>query len=369
MKKKKGTNVYEKKVTLGRAPDGKPIRKSVTGRTIVELNQKIEDMKQKWMEMNDVSEGILFSTYAKRWLSSSKAVRSLNTQRMYRETLNKILPQIGDYYFSEISLSDLQGIINDKADKYETCNKIRLTLRQIYDAATEEGLVKGINTKKLVLPQKPSKEKRALSDSETDAIFTADLTDEQRVFVKVLYYTGVRREEALALEPSDIDFKDNVLSVSKVVIFPQNQPILKPNPKSSAGNRKVPIPSEFKDELKEYVSRCDKYLFPRTDDPSKYMSKACYSKFWHYILTAMEKVEPSSKTLTAHIFRHNYATLLYYSNVSIKKAAKLMGHNGIQMIMQIYAHLDEQKENTAEKIDGIFKRETPQPKPECSPKK
>lgn len=356
MKKKKGTNVYEKKVTLGRDHDGTPIRKSITGRTIAELNQRIEDAKQKWMLMHEVSDSILFSTYAQKWLASAKAVRSLNTQRMYKEAFNKIFPEIGDLYFSEITLSDLQAIINKLADKYETCNKIRLTLRQIFDAATEDGLVKGVNTKKLVLPPKPSKEKRALTDSETDAIFSANLTDEQRIFVELLYYTGVRREEALALEPGDIDFKDNLISISKTVIFPQNQPILKPTPKSSAGNRKLPIPAEFKPTLKEYVSKCGTLLFPRTDDPEKYMSKSCYCKFWDDIIKAMAAVEPSASTLTAHIFRHNYATLLYYSDVSIKEAARLMGHNGVEMIMRIYAHLDEQKENTAEKLDSVFNR-------------
>lgn len=356
MKKKKGTNVYEKKIMLGRDHNGTPIRKSITGRTIAELNQRIEDAKQKWMQMNDVSDSILFSTYAQRWLTSAKAVRSLNTQRMYKETFNKILPEIGDLYFSEITLSDLQVIINKLADKYETCNKIRLTLRQIFEAATEDGLVKGINTKKLVLPPKPSKEKRALTDPETDAIFSADLTDEQRIFVELLYYTGVRREEALALEPGDIDFNNNLISISKTVIFPQNQPILKPSPKSSAGNRKLPIPTEFRAALKEYVAKCNTLLFPRTDDMENYMSKSCYCKFWNNIIKSMANIEPSSATLTAHIFRHNYATLLYYSNVTIKEAARLMGHSGVEMIMRIYAHLDEQRENTAEKLDSVFNR-------------
>ena len=361
MKKKKGTNVYEKKVMLGRDANGTPVRKSITGRTIAELNQKIEDAKQKWMQMHDITDSVQFGTYAHRWLASSKAVRSLNTQRMYKEAFNKILPAIGDLYFSEITLSDLQAIINERADKYETCNKIRLTLRQIYDAATEEGLVKGINTKKLVLPPKPATEKRALTDSETEAIFTADLTDEQRIFAELLYYTGMRREEALALEPGDFSFTDNTVSITKTVIFPENQPILKPSPKSSAGNRKLPIPTEFRAVLKEYVSKCGKYLFPRTDDPEKYMSKSCYAKFWRDIVKSMAKVEPTSQTLTAHIFRHNYATLLYYSNVTIKEAATLMGHSGVEMIMRIYAHLDEQRENTAEKLDGVFKRKDSRP--------
>ena len=360
MKKKNNRNVYEKKITLGRDANGIPVRKSITGRTIAELNQKIDEAKQTWMAMSNVSDGIWFKTYADRWLVNTKSVRSINTKKMYRDTLDRhIFPEIGELYFSEISLSDLQGIINSRADKYETCNKIRLTLRQIYSAATEDGLVKGINVKKLVLPPKPASEKRALTENEKEALFTAKYDSEmEEIFVKLLYYTGIRREEILALDKTDI--RNNAVSIDKVIVFDdQDKPILKHETKSSSSTRTVPIPSEFYPELMAYAEKCDNILFgqPRLHG---YMSKSSYTKHWRKIVAALSEVEPSAGTLTAHIFRHNYATMLYYSNVSIKMAAKLMGHNGIQMIMQIYAHLDEQRENTAEKLDMVFQRRTPQ---------
>lgn len=362
MKKKKNANVYEKKITLGRAPDGTPIRKSITGRTIAELNERIEDAKQKWMEMHTVTDEVLFSTYSKRWFNTAKAVRSINTKRMYRETLDRhILPEIGDMYFQEVTLADLQKIINDRADKYETCNKIRLTLRQIYDSAIDEGLVKGINTKKLILPPKPQKEKRALTKAETETVLTANLPDMQRIFVRTLYYTGIRREESLALEVNDIDFDSCVIRINKVIVFNNGLPVLTNYTKSSAGNRKMPIPSEFIPELKEYVSKCTKLLFPQQRHPNNYHSHASYLKFWRGIVTDLGKYTPSAETLTAHIFRHNYATLLYYSDISPKMAAKLMGHEGTDMILKIYAHLDDEKENASEKLDNMFKREKPQP--------
>ena len=358
MKKKKGTNVYEKKVMLGRSPDGTPIRKSITGRTIAELNQRIEEAKQKWMEMNSVTDGVLFATYARRWLTNAKAVRSINTKRMYRETLDRhIIPEIGDMYFSEISLADLQKIINDRSDRYETCNKIRLTLRQIYDAAIEEELVKGVNTKKLILPPKPQSEKRPLTKAETDAVLTTNLPDEQRIFVKMLYYTGIRREEALALEPSDIDFDNCAVRICKVIVFDENTPVLKPSPKSSAGNRRVPIPADFINELKEYTSKCEKLLFPQQRNPGEYISKSSYNKFWKSITASLEESVPSAGKLTAHMFRHNYMTLLHYSDISVKKAAQLLGDSSIEMVMRVYTHLDEEKERASEKIDNMFRKE------------
>ena len=59
--------------------------------------------------------------------------------------------------------------------------------------------------------------------------------------------------------------------------------------------------------------------------------------------------------LTAHIFRHNYATMLYYSGISLKKAAALMGHADTKMIMEVYSHLNEQKEQTETKLNSFIK--------------
>ena len=59
--------------------------------------------------------------------------------------------------------------------------------------------------------------------------------------------------------------------------------------------------------------------------------------------------------LTVHIFRHNYATMLYYSGISLKKAAALMGHADTKMIMEVYSHLNEQKEQTETKLNSFIK--------------
>ena len=44
--------------------------------------------------------------------------------------------------------------------------------------------------------------------------------------------------------------------------------------------------------------------------------------------------------------------MLYYSGISLKKAAQLMGHSNTKMIMEVYSHLDDEKENAAEKINA-----------------
>ena len=179
----------------------------------------------------------------------------------------------------------------------------------------------------------------------------------------LLFYFGLRRGECLALTKSDIDFKKKILTVNKAVVFDVNTPIVKTGAKSDAGNRTIPIPESVSSYLKGYLKSINTfYLFPGKN--TEVLSKTQYVKMWERIIKKMNDAVTSEKEkiigaqpiqgLTAHIFRHNYCTMLYYSGISQKKAVELMGHSDIKMIMEVYAHLDEEKEGVQEKLNAAI---------------
>lgn len=55
--------------------------------------------------------------------------------------------------------------------------------------------------------------------------------------------------------------------------------------------------------------------------------------------------------LTPHYFRHNMTTILYYSGVDIKAAARLLGHANVNITLEVYTHLDKEKQ--AENVKSI----------------
>ena len=57
---------------------------------------------------------------------------------------------------------------------------------------------------------------------------------------------------------------------------------------------------------------------------------------------------------TPHQLRHSYCTMLYYSGIKIKEAQNIMGHSSAKMIYDLYAHLDAQKEDIANKINNYL---------------
>lgn len=364
---------YETKITLGYDASGKPIRKSIYGKSPRAIDDKIFELKQEYQSGIKTSD-MLFYDYATSWLKTYKADKSINTKAMYSNIIEKHLKgSIGMIPLNAVTKSDIQGVLNSKMNQYETCNKILLTVKQILKSAIDDDLITKNPAASLKLSGKPRNEKRVLTSLEKKAIIKADFSDMQKAFVYILFYCGLRREEALALTVKDFDFKKNILNVSKAIVFDGNNPVLS-DTKNSSSVRTVPLPAEALPFFKSYTEQCGTlYLYTKQD--GSVMTHSSYVKFWSSIIKTLnfavmsqEKVDTYNSLpknlknqifpiqgLTAHIFRHNYATMLYYSGISIKKAAALMGHTDTKMIMQVYAHLDDEKEQAMEKLNSSIK--------------
>ena len=291
---------------------------------------------------------MLFKDFSSMWVKDYKFTKAKNTQRLYNNIINNHLnPNIGDIEFQDIKRLDLQEIINNTIDRPSTCRHIKLTLKQIFESAIDEGIITKNPCKNLIIPKVYVKEKRALNDIEKEKMLKIDFDPMEKMFVYLIYGCGLRKGETLALETSD--FKNGKVYVNKNIIFTSGKPYLT-HPKSISSIREVPTPDFVVDFLKKYKSNGKLFVID-----GKYLTDVQYTKMWKGIVKKINQNTKCSNDLTAHIFRHNYATMLYYSNISIKMAAKLLGHSNTDMIMRVYAHLDEEKENINQRINNIFR--------------
>lgn len=353
-----------------RKPDGKPTRIPVYADSSQELEDKVAELKYlikvgKYKSLDDIT----VAEYADKWLKTYKSVKELNTRKMYEDCLEThIKPELGEIKLSQLLGSDIQLMIAERMNKRRTCEIIYMTMHQIVKRAIKDGILHQDICEDVELPKKKKTKKRALTETEKKALFNADFDLADRVLVYLLYGCGLRRGEVLALRVQDIDFKKAAVRVQNVIVFDDNTPVWKEIPKSQDGEREVDIPKAIDWALRRYIrqlcgtrhpSSCQEQLLFTTRGGM--VTKSSYRKTWERIIKTMTaavatKENPKPITgLTAHIFRHNYATMLYYSGISIKKAAELMGHSDIKLIMEIYAHLDEQKENTKEKLNNTIK--------------
>ena len=318
------------------------------------------------------------AAYAKKWLKIYKAPREKNTYAMYENIINKHLGIIGRLTFEQLNHSLIQELVNDVLDKPRICQQLVLTMKQVVRAAERDRLLpRGASLDlfaDLALPKYTPTEKRALTAQEKDAISRADLTDRERAFVLTIFYTGVRRGEALALTKKDLSFSTHMLSITKAVAFDKNDPYIK-SPKSENGVRDIPMPPGMVKFMRRYLAQLpgDMLFCKLNGEP---MTKSSYDKMWASIqkkLTAAyqkaweaeqkasgvdlrEAGEPDWGTvgfedLTAHVFRHNYCTSLCYQmiqggRISFKKIAELLGDTE-KMVMEVYNHIIEEQEDAS----------------------
>ena len=63
-------------------------------------------------------------------------------------------------------------------------------------------------------------------------------------------------------------------------------------------------------------------------------------------------------TLTAHVMRHGYATMLFEAGVDVYTAQKYMGHADIKTTMAVYTHLRQRKQEESTKKLMKYAEET-----------
>ena len=170
----------------------------------------------------------------------------------------------------------------------------------------------------------------------------------------------MRRGEALALKWSDIDFKENVVSVKRTLTKGLGNKVIVQTPKTSSSYRKVAIDRNTASVLKDWKQEQrkqqivininqDQVVFNRGKE-SIPLSDGCIVN-WNNIISKQAKL----KRITIHGFRHTNASLLFEAGVSMKDVQTRLGHKSVKTTMDIYTHVSKQHQNKAvEKLDNYM---------------
>ncbi len=155
----------------------------------------------------------------------------------------------------------------------------------------------------------------------------------------VLFYTGIRKGEALALKVSD--FKNNSLVISKTLTKEFYNGKRQAIPTKSGKTRIIPLDLftiiEIKKLIKYYSKNYenfnqDFYLFG-ADEPIATTTLDRKKDFYCK--------KSGVKQIRIHDFRHSHATMLYNKKTQIKLIQERLGHADISTTMNIYVHTNE----------------------------
>lgn len=357
--KKDSHGYYHTSVAL---PNGR--RKHISAKTIAELEKRKAEAAIKPPDCTTK-----LRDYALRWFSTYQVTKAYKTREMYAHIIDGYIcdPEIG---IGQVPMGDLRPMIiqefllrvrnsgNGSNSMRRTCEQVIVTLKQIEKAAIRDGVIMNQYTYGVSLEREARLEKRALTQDEEAAIYLCSLPYREKAAIMILYGCGLRRGELLALRRGDIDLEARTISVRRGVVYMGNNPLVQPTTKTASGIRKVPVPKSVMPAIKDYLGKLGdigdgEYIFPGKDEENP-VTLCAWRHMWSRIIKAMQEAGAPCEGLTPHCLRHNYATRCYYSDLTTHMAAKLMGHADTEMIEHVYAHLREEREDAAEKIDQAF---------------
>lgn len=359
--KKRADGRYCKQMCVGYTPDGKKKVKTLYAKTLKELEEKILKATKEFRENTLIcDESITVEEWLKQWLKVYMVNSEYNTLRMYKGIVyGHIIPDIGDILLAKLKTIQIQACINDliQDGKNRTAEIYQMTIKKAIKQAVLEGYISKDITIGLQRIKKKTEEKRPLTKEELKWISQAPLDNQERMFLDILYTTGARRGEVLALRKDDFLLNTRQMDIKhNLVLKDKGQSELK-SPKTKSGRRRVFIPDSLIENLKPYLSNLTgDFLF--TKENGECMSKSSFTKMWKRIVKKIEMVSLQEVTFTPHTFRHTYATNLYYAGIDIKEAQYLLGHSSIEMTLKVYTHLDNQKvvDECYDKINSYYNK-------------
>ncbi|MDJ1153041.1 site-specific integrase [Macrococcus caseolyticus] len=165
----------------------------------------------------------------------------------------------------------------------------------------------------------------------------------EKMFFKMLFYTGARKGEIRALTWQDINWDDEYIRIDKT---DYNGVVT--SPKTKASIRDVYLPTHIMDDLKEYQAWYkanqiykDNYVvfgsfFKSISDST--IDRWLYSTY-DAIDDALKDDDVTFDRIVIHEFRHSHASLLINHGASPMIVAQRLGHNGINEVTERYGHL------------------------------
>lgn len=159
---------------------------------------------------------------------------------------------------------------------------------------------------------------------------------------EVLYWTGIREGELLALERGDFSIADRKLTINKSYQHLQGDDYIT-SPKTEKSNRVIELPEFLCQEMEDYFGmlyKCDEHTRLFTFSKS----------YLHHEMDRGSKIA-GVKRIRIHDLRHSHVAHCIELGFSPVAIAERMGHEGINITLN-YAHLYPSKQKAlADKLN------------------
>ena len=212
------------------------------------------------------------------------------------------------------------------------------TLRRFYRHQLARGRIVADPTLKIVLPGKPSRLPKVLSERQVEAQLaapevSAPLGLRDRAMLETLYATGLRVAELVGLRLHEVNFDMGVVRVFG----------------KGSKERLAPLGEQAVDWLKDYLAEARPVLLNGRQSDDLFVtargSGMTRQAFWQLIKRYARVAGFDPARLSPHVLRHAFATHLLNHGADLRVVQLLLGHSDISTT-QIYTHIARERLKT-----------------------
>ena len=316
-----------------------------TKREALEWQEQFKAQQAKNLDMN-------FKSFVELYYKDMDArlrESSMETKKYIVEM--KIIPYFGERKIAEITAADIRNWQNEllkKGYKPTYLKTINNQLNAIFNYAVRYyDLSKNPCSQAGSMGKSKAAEMNYWTKEEFDT-FLECVKDKEFSYYgfQILFWTGIRAGELLALTPADVNLEEKTLNISKSLRRMGHENVIT-EPKTEKSKRVITLPDFLVTELEEYFGMLygvanDDLLFPVTK-----------AYFDHEMKRGIRL--SGVKEIRLHDLRHSHASLLISNlGVSVQQVAERLGHEKITTTLETYSHLyPNQARELADKLNAL----------------
>lgn len=259
-----------------------------------------------------------------------------------------ILPFFGDMLVSEITPADVAEWQNQLLSEHYSAahtRQINAYLRMLFRYAINYlGLQKSPVIGQIC---KPTVKQINYWTPEEYKLFSDNLKDNIELYTafEMLFYTGMRKGELLALTLKDIDFEKKTIRINKTLAYISGEYVAQ-SPKTVKSNRIIEAPDFLLEEIKAYIAK----LYCPESKQRLFMR----SRVWLGQAITYNCERLNMKRIRVHDLRHSHASLLINLGANPLMIAERLGHEDVKVTMNTYGHLfQSHQKDIIDKLDAV----------------
>ncbi|MBQ2923018.1 MAG: site-specific integrase [Clostridia bacterium] len=308
------------------------------------LQKEAKQFELDFLSKNAQSCDIRFCDLIEIYMDDCKARLKPTTYKGKQDVLEKhIIPYFKNFKVNEIQAMTVRRwqteLINDpKKYKPTYLRTLNSQLSAIFNFAV----------KYYGLPYNPVQRSGPMGKKKSDLmqfwkpdefqLFIEAVSDKvmSKVIFNLLYWTGMRSGELLALTLNDFDFEERTVSINKNFARVDGEDLFL-EPKTPKSRRKITLPQFVCDMVKDYADKLYGY------DPSDRLFEITK----HYLKSEMERgcKKTGVRLIRVHDIRHSHASLLIEMGFTPLLISERLGHESAVITLGTYAHLYPDKQN------------------------